>query len=533
MMHEFEISERLGDLLWGLRKGRTHKYIRRVPKPGGGYRYFYRTSGVTRAVGSDLVPGAKFRLTHEGQAGHFEVIGRSGDTVTLRHDESGGEMRVSAEALGDLLKREHADVVQAQRERTQRRLDAARAHGTPKQVARLEAEAKRFGVSEPAAASTQALADDIAKQVASGAMPPGMMVNRRKQTFSGTVDGQHVFGQMARDGVTVTVREGGKVVATATAARGASKPAGAAQPLHARIHADASAKDVAWAKRAAAGVSTIGPPASPTQADLDEFRRQLDAARGTYDARGVSDANDAARAASGMPTVDAAFSRFWAKRRNAQVRETMARVVAFAKDKPRAAAYVDPSELAAWRARPGHTVVSEAPNVVGGDFDAAGASAAGAFGAGATVRTHRVGADIPAGRVVAKRLVGEPGAPPRVEYLVKPRGGRAEAKAARVDAIRDAGSAYGTDASISAALGAFTQAAGGDWQVEKVQSTPDVSAFALRSPRAGIELIFERRGFGSNEVRVREIGAPGTSGRRVADPSAVIETAVPAAKNRR
>ncbi|MCA9542866.1 MAG: hypothetical protein KC613_00705, partial [Myxococcales bacterium] len=145
-----EVSEKAAALLMSLGrvllKGRTHKYIRRVPKPGGGYRYYYKTSGVTRSVKDDLAEGAKFRLTHEGQEGHFEVVGRSGDTVTLRHDESGGTMRVSAADLADLLQREHADVVQAQRERTAKRLAQARKTGTPKQIARMEAEAKRFGV---------------------------------------------------------------------------------------------------------------------------------------------------------------------------------------------------------------------------------------------------------------------------------------------------------------------------------------------------------------------------------------------------
>ena len=83
-----EVSEKAAALLMSLGrvllKGRTHKYIRRVPKPGGGYRYYYKTSGVTRSVKDDLAEGAKFRLTHEGQEGHFEVVGRSGDTVTLR-----------------------------------------------------------------------------------------------------------------------------------------------------------------------------------------------------------------------------------------------------------------------------------------------------------------------------------------------------------------------------------------------------------------------------------------------------------------
>ena len=164
-----ELSESVGEALWGLRKGAGHKYIRRVPKPGGGYRYYYKTSGVTRSVKDDLKPGTKFRLEHDGEAGHFEVIGRSGDFVTLRHDESGGTMQVSARELGDLLKREHADVVQAQRERTAKRLAAARKHGTKKQVARLEAEAKRFGVEgEPEQASPSSKMAEQARSAGDG-----------------------------------------------------------------------------------------------------------------------------------------------------------------------------------------------------------------------------------------------------------------------------------------------------------------------------------------------------------------------------
>lgn len=140
-LDESEIPDTLGRLV----KGRTHKYIRRVPKPGGGYRYFYRTSGVTRDVAADLKPGAKFKLEHNGEAGHFEVVGAAGGQVRLRHDETRGEMTVSAAALADLLKREHAEVVQARRERLKRDIAAAKKHGTAKQVARLEAEAKRHG----------------------------------------------------------------------------------------------------------------------------------------------------------------------------------------------------------------------------------------------------------------------------------------------------------------------------------------------------------------------------------------------------
>ena len=162
---EVEMAEALGRLV----KGAGHKYIRRVPKPGGGYRYYYRVSGVTRDVSADLQPGAKFRLEHAGQAGHFEVISRDGDRVRLRHDESGGEMIVGAAALGDLLHREHADVVRERRAKIKRDIAAARVHGTAKQVQRLEAEAKRHGFDalKPRASTGDALpgAAEPAKQM--------------------------------------------------------------------------------------------------------------------------------------------------------------------------------------------------------------------------------------------------------------------------------------------------------------------------------------------------------------------------------
>ena len=158
-MREVELSEAIGALMWGLRKGAGHKYIRRVPKAGGGYRYYYRVSGVTRDVGADLQAGAKFRLTHDGQEGHFEVTGRSGDRVTLRHDESGGTMTVSASELGALLHREHADVVTAKRKAVARDLAQARKTGSAKQIARLEAEAKRHGVNAAPASREDVIAD--------------------------------------------------------------------------------------------------------------------------------------------------------------------------------------------------------------------------------------------------------------------------------------------------------------------------------------------------------------------------------------
>jgi hypothetical protein len=50
---EVEIGEFMGERLYaaqGLAKGAGHKYIRRVPKPGGGYRYYYAQAAAARTA---------------------------------------------------------------------------------------------------------------------------------------------------------------------------------------------------------------------------------------------------------------------------------------------------------------------------------------------------------------------------------------------------------------------------------------------------------------------------------------------------
>ena len=55
-------------------KARQHKYIKRVPKAGGGFTYFYREQhGGGVALKEHMRAGAAFRLTHNGQDGHFHI----------------------------------------------------------------------------------------------------------------------------------------------------------------------------------------------------------------------------------------------------------------------------------------------------------------------------------------------------------------------------------------------------------------------------------------------------------------------------
>lgn len=527
-----ELTEAVGGRAWrdhGLRKGASHKYIRRVPKPGGGYRYYYRATGATRAVGADLVPGAKFNLSHDGQAGHFEVVRRAGNQVVLRHDESGGTMTVDAGDLGDLLKREHADIVGAAQARAKRDLEAARKHGSPKQIARQEARAKRLGVGVGADLAAQA--QDIATRIAEGEAVRGvaLVVRGKKGTISGTVDGVKIRGFVQGPTVFVDIGEGADKV-RGVAKTKSGRPPRPFRPSRPPLSKRASTEAAMLKPAQVAGImrdrpSIPGPYTDPTQSDLDEFRRGL--------ADPQSDASRAVAEIDGpSASIIDAFKDYWTTRRTDLVRSTFPKVTQFAKDRAMRAKHVDPADLDAWRSRPGHTVIEQAPNVIAGDFDAPGASAVGAAGVGATLRTYRTGAEIPAGRVAGKRIVQAPDGARRVEYLVKTRGKAAQAKYDRGAALQDAASPTAGVPAVASALERFAAAAGGDWQVERGAASPDLGHVFLRSPKAGREFVFEVRGFGPNAVREKEIGTPGVAGEDVHGPTAV-ESAVSAAKGRR
>ena len=71
-------------------KARQHKYIKRVPKAGGVFTYFYREQhGGGVALKEHMKAGAAFRLTHNGQEGHFHIKALDGERLTVEHDESG------------------------------------------------------------------------------------------------------------------------------------------------------------------------------------------------------------------------------------------------------------------------------------------------------------------------------------------------------------------------------------------------------------------------------------------------------------
>lgn len=190
LTHEAEIPEWLAmgiDSAGGLVKGAGHKYIRRAPKSGGGYRYFYRVSGGKGGVGheSEFEIGAAFRVKDAGQEGHFHVTGKAADgTLTIKHDETGATHTISASALRSMLHTEHAEAIGAHRAKLAGDLKDAKEHGaTAKQVARLEAEAAKHGV---AGATVDTAGHDIRQRAE--ALPDGML---RRDALDALARGDH------------------------------------------------------------------------------------------------------------------------------------------------------------------------------------------------------------------------------------------------------------------------------------------------------------------------------------------------------
>lgn len=147
MVEWIELPESVGARLWDaqIAKGASHKYIKRVPKPGGGYRYFYAVhhgGGVQRE--SDFVVGAAFQAA----GGHYHVTEADGSTVTVRHDETGEVKTLSKQMLSKLLGDEHAKKLADVKTKASKVLADAHEHGSPKQVLKTEALARQAGMSE-------------------------------------------------------------------------------------------------------------------------------------------------------------------------------------------------------------------------------------------------------------------------------------------------------------------------------------------------------------------------------------------------
>lgn len=140
-------------------KGRTQKYIKRIPKPGGGYRYIYREhhgGGVANKEHFDA--GAAFKLTFKGQVGHFHITAVEGDKLKVKHDELHGDdhpgIEITRDELAQLLSTEHAAAL---KENAKKKRDTATRLKTraPNSLAAIAAE-KRAKAAEAKVKDTPA-----------------------------------------------------------------------------------------------------------------------------------------------------------------------------------------------------------------------------------------------------------------------------------------------------------------------------------------------------------------------------------------
>ncbi|HUV63551.1 MAG TPA: hypothetical protein VMW24_06600, partial [Sedimentisphaerales bacterium] len=93
-------------------KAAGHKYVKRIPtgKAKPRYRYFYSSPKTKQITSSDdIIVGSKFKASHGGKVGHFEVTGHDSKTgiVTVKHDESGKTAHVRERDLHKLVESFH------------------------------------------------------------------------------------------------------------------------------------------------------------------------------------------------------------------------------------------------------------------------------------------------------------------------------------------------------------------------------------------------------------------------------------------
>lgn len=154
-----------------LMKGAGHKYIKRVPvgtTKGGAtrYRYYYEVQHGSGIHNEDhFVEGAAFRF----EGGHYHVEKVDGDTLTIKHDETGETRKVSRGALAKMLSEHHSKAIDAHKAKLKADLAATMKHGSAKQQARMKEHAAKWGVeaddgkAEPAAEHKAEAAKIVAK----------------------------------------------------------------------------------------------------------------------------------------------------------------------------------------------------------------------------------------------------------------------------------------------------------------------------------------------------------------------------------
>ena len=103
-----------------LEKGASHRYLKRTPtgNPKRPWRYTYTVHGHGGVDNHEhMVEGARFRHGN----GHYEIKRVDGDTVHLKHDETGHEHTMTKAQLGEHLRAEHAAAIREHRGKTEAR----------------------------------------------------------------------------------------------------------------------------------------------------------------------------------------------------------------------------------------------------------------------------------------------------------------------------------------------------------------------------------------------------------------------------
>ncbi len=148
----------------GLLKSASHRYIKRVPKAGGGYRYFYHVGHGSGVAHEDhFVPGASFRF----DGGHYHIKSEEGGKLVIEHDETKERKTVSKTELRSMLTSHHEPAIKAHREKVAGMLAEARANkASPKQIAKLEARAKAAGIKTTTKKQAPTGIDRLDKRIA-------------------------------------------------------------------------------------------------------------------------------------------------------------------------------------------------------------------------------------------------------------------------------------------------------------------------------------------------------------------------------
>jgi hypothetical protein len=127
------------DAALDLIKGAGHKYLRRIPTGDPKRKWIYVYNVTSKHHGKGPAVGEKIKVAHGDKRGHYEITEAHDGHVTLRHDESGHEMKVEKDHVHEIFSQEHEDAIDAAHKRLARTVEATMRHGTEAQQKKAKA----------------------------------------------------------------------------------------------------------------------------------------------------------------------------------------------------------------------------------------------------------------------------------------------------------------------------------------------------------------------------------------------------------